>query len=314
MKRGSRVDEADLGHQQHARVQILAAEALDEGLPALAPRLLENLGADRVGAGAPRRVARCLADDGGDLRQPVAGGPAHQRRRRVDASAGAQLPHAGVGLIVEAPGLLAHAFELGEVAQVGAPEQAMVEERLRRAQHDVAVDVVLEVLVRLVADAHRTHAAITRERRHGAFGEDLLEADPVERLDVAATGAAHDVVEPAQVVFHRPHFREAVQRPDDEERVAQPAEAVVPVATGVGRFGDAGRHGRDDRPGLLELAKLQGDRGADHRVLPLERHRQAPAPAPPVQRRLLLELARGFLDPPGQRLVGPEQEAHRDLQ
>ena len=104
----------------------------------------------------------------------------------MHARARAQLPHPGVGLIVEAPGLLAHAFELGEVAQVGTTEQPMVEERLRRAENDVAVHVVLEVLEGLVADPHRTHAAIARQRRHQALGEGLLQADPVQRLDMPA--------------------------------------------------------------------------------------------------------------------------------
>ncbi len=107
-----------------------------------------------------------LREDRGDLGETIARGPAHQRRRGVDAGAGAQLPHAGVGLVVQAPGLLAHALELGEIARVGAPEQAMVEESLRCAENDVAVDVVLDVLERLVADAHRRHAAVAGERRH----------------------------------------------------------------------------------------------------------------------------------------------------
>src|SRR6185436_13832852 len=53
-----RVDEADLGHEKDARIEVLAAEALDEGLPAFAPRLLEDLRPDRVGALAPGRLVR----------------------------------------------------------------------------------------------------------------------------------------------------------------------------------------------------------------------------------------------------------------
>ncbi len=41
---------------------------------------------------------------------------------------------------------------------IGAPEQPVIVERLRRTEHDVAVDVVLEVLECLVAHAHRAHA------------------------------------------------------------------------------------------------------------------------------------------------------------
>ena len=88
----------------------------------------------------------------------------------------------------------------------------MVEEGLRRAEDDVAVDVVLEVLDGLVADAHRPHAAIPGRATARLLGERLLEADAVERLDVAAARAAHDVVQPAQIVLHRADFGQAVER------------------------------------------------------------------------------------------------------
>ena len=126
---------------------------------------------------------------------------------------------------------------------------------------------------------------------------------------------AHDVVQPAQVVLHRADFGQAVERAHDEEGVAQPAVAVVPVALAVGRLGNAGGHRRDDRAGLLELAQLERDRRADHRLLPLA----AAIARRRVQRRqysarLLLEVARGFLDAARQRFVGAEQQADRRVQ
>ena len=42
----------------------------------------------------------------------------------------------------------------------GRTQQPVIEECLRRCEYRVAVHVVLVMLVRLVADAHRTHAAI----------------------------------------------------------------------------------------------------------------------------------------------------------
>ena len=45
-----RLDEAHLGHQQNARVEVPAAEALDEGLARLAPGLLEDLRRGRSSA------------------------------------------------------------------------------------------------------------------------------------------------------------------------------------------------------------------------------------------------------------------------
>ena len=134
---------------------------------------------------------------------------------------------------------------------------------------------------------------------------------PVGALPVIA---AHDVVQVAQVVLHRLDFGEAVEGPDDEERVSQPAVAVVPVALGVRGLRDAGGHCRDDRAGLLERAELERDGRAHDRLLPLERERETPGPSPPVRGGLLLELARGLLDTSGEGLVGSEDEAHRLLE
>ncbi len=159
-----RVDEADLGHQQHARVEVLAAEALDEGLAALAPGTARG-----SWRGSCRRAPRQMRRAFGRLPRTAAilasRSQAAQHisddevctRARVRSS---HMPASGWSWKRQACSPIA--FERGEVARVGATEQAMVEERLRRAENDVAVDVVLEVLVGLVADAHRTHAAVAR--------------------------------------------------------------------------------------------------------------------------------------------------------
>jgi hypothetical protein len=129
-----------------------------------------------------------------------------------------------------------------------------------------------------------------------------------------AGGAAHHVVKPVQVAFHGAHLGQAVECAHHEEGVAQPAITVIPVAPAVRRLGNAGGHGGDDRAGFLVLAELEGDGRADHGVLPLQRHRQAARPVPPVQRGLFLELARRLVDAAGQRLVGPEQQADGRLE
>ena len=83
----------------------------------------------------------------------------------------AQLPDAGIGLVVELEGPLADEFELGEIRRAGRHEQPLVEERRRRRQDQVAVGVVLEMLVGLIADPHRPHAAIAGQVIDGALGE-----------------------------------------------------------------------------------------------------------------------------------------------
>ncbi len=126
--------------------------------------------------------------------------------------------------------------------------------------------------------------------------------------------AAQHVVEPAQIVLHGSDLGQAVQRANDEERIPQPAEAIVPVAPAVRRFRNARRHGGDDGARLLELAKLQRDGRADHRLLPFQGNGEATRPGAPVEGGLLLEIPGGLVDASRQRLVGTEEEAHGRVQ
>ena len=117
-----------------------------------------------------------------------------------------------------------------------------------------------------------------------------------------------DVGEVAQVVLHRRDLGQPIQRPDDEECVAQPAVAVVPRALRVRRFGNARRDGRHDGARFLVRAELQRDRRADDRVLPFGRQRERTHPAPPVVIGALLELARDIADVAIDGFVDAEQQ------
>ena len=215
-------------------------------------------------------------------------------------------------------GALADPLQALELDASRTGQKPGVEERLRGREHRVAVDVVLDVLERLVAGPHRAHAAVARERRDGPFGEAAFQPDSEHRLHMPV-GALHligadDVVQVAEIVLHRLDLGETVERPDHEERVPEPAVAVVPVPPGVRGFRDARGHRCDDRAGFLERAELERDGGAGDRILPLEREREAPGPSPPVRGGLLLELARGLLDAARKGLVRPEEKAHRHLE
>ena len=145
-----------------------------------------------------------------------------------------------------------------------------VDEHLRRGQDHAAVDVVLGLVDRLISHPNRAMAQKARE-----FGRDFLvergeRNDAVHRLDrPVVDGDGGDVVD---VGFHGLRRAEAIQRFDDEIRVPEPAEAVVPVADRARRLGNRSRMRRDDRSGLGEAAELQRDRRAHHRLLPFERH------------------------------------------
>ena len=94
-----------------------------------------------------------------------------------------------------------------------------------------------------------------------------------------------DVAQIAEIVFEHVERAEPVQRLDRVISVADPAVAIVPVAAAVRRLGDRGGQRGDDRAGLLVLAQLQRDRGADHDLLPFERDGEAAHPVAPMRRR-----------------------------
>jgi hypothetical protein len=192
--------------------------------------------------------------------------------------------------------------------------QPLVEERLRGRQHHAAVDVVLHVLPGLVAHPHRPHAAVAGQVRHLALDQPRLPGDPVHRLEMPVLARGDDVGDVAEEALHGAGGAEPVEPVHHEVRVPQPAVAVVPVAPAVRGLRDRGGHGRHDRAALVEGAQLQRDRGADHRLLPLEGDREVPRPVEPVVPGALEELPRRGADRRRQRLVRPEDQVERLLE
>src|ERR1700746_4015802 len=89
-------------------------------------------------------------------------------------------------------------------------------------------DVVLPLVVGAVADSHRLGAAVAGEMVQSLLRELALMVDPVHDLQVRAVPA--DVDDEAHEVARLVIEAERVQGPEGEGRVADPAEAVVPVA------------------------------------------------------------------------------------
>jgi hypothetical protein len=184
---------------------------------------------------------------------------------------------------------LADAFELPILHAVAEIHQPLVEERVRRGEHDRAVNVVLALQVRMVADAHGPHATVAAQRRHRPFRHLGVARQGVERRDVALAAAGNDAVDEAQVAFHGMRRAEAVERLDDEVAVAQPAVAVIPVAAAARALGHRGGERGEHGAGVLVGAQLERDRRADHRLLPFERDRESPHPVVPVIARFVEE-------------------------
>src|SRR5690606_27470970 len=90
----------------------------------------------------------------------IAGSPAHRRRTRVNALPGSELPQAGIRLTVGLPGAHADAHQCPEVLAPSQAEEPLIKEGLDAAKHDLAVGIVLDLLIGLVADPNRPHATI----------------------------------------------------------------------------------------------------------------------------------------------------------
>ena len=95
--------------------------------------------------------------------------------------------------------------------------------------HHLAKDIELDLLMRRITDAHRTRGLIAREPVGLPFGEPPLASDSVHDLHLirAAGDRAQQPIAPfvGFLVIAAVHQRQQCQG-----RVAQPAEAVVPIS------------------------------------------------------------------------------------
>src|SRR5947207_532284 len=108
---------------------------------------------------------------------------------------GAQLPYPCIGLGVKLECLLADPFELREIVAARRAQKTLVEESLRRGQHRMAIGVVLDMLVRLVADAHRAGPAVAWQGIEAALDKLVFETDAIDRLKVAVRSRGMPEVE-----------------------------------------------------------------------------------------------------------------------
>ena len=145
-----------------------------------------------------------------------------------------------------------------------------------------------------------------RTGARAAVAAELLQLDlvgarhAVERVEVGDVGAAaaeadaHQPGEEGVGLVDHAHLEEGVQR---EGGVAQPGEAVVPVALATDLLGKAGGRRRDDGAGGRVGHQLQRQRRAHHRLLVRALVGAAVDPAPPELLRGAGEVA-GVLDAP----------------
>ena len=219
----------------------------------------KDVGLDLVGGLAPTIAA--LVPFPVALCQPraaVQGDPAHQLGRHVVLGLAAGLPDPLVGLVPD----LRRAVDLigddrpdrGRDLPVGLRVDVEgVDER--------AVDVVLTLVEGAVSDPDRTGPAVAGEVVERRFGQVALAADAVHDLELVAVREA-DVADVTREVLSLGVEAEHVQAPERERRVADPAEAVVPVALAPRGLRERRGGGGEHRPAGRVAERLQGQRRA----------------------------------------------------
>src|SRR5690606_38437848 len=153
-------EEPQVQQLQYAGVEIVSRESGGEALRLRAPGGLLDMGPDMIGTFLPELGSLGQVECHRRVRQTIAGSPAHRRRIRVNALPGSELPQAGIGLIVLLPGALADALQCLEVLASSHAEEPLIKEGLDVAKNDLAVGIVLDLLIGLVADPNRPHATI----------------------------------------------------------------------------------------------------------------------------------------------------------
>ena len=137
----------------------------------------------------------------GDRFEPLAAGPAHRRRMRMDAAPLAVFPDGGIRLERELRGLFAERLKQAKQIFIPHARQPPVEEHGRRCKNHAAVGVVLVLRDGRVADAHRPLAAIALQIGQDALIERIGGDNAVDRLQLAdVTG--HDRENVGNIVFH----------------------------------------------------------------------------------------------------------------
>ena len=200
----------------------------------------------------------------------------------------AKFPDARIRGSMSQVGLLAQCLKLPKQVEITRSIESGIEEGVGHTEDGCAVDVVLDLLIREIADAHGPHCAVTGEASRGRFAQFGFSVQRIDRLQRAALGVGNDALDVAQVALEGAGRPEPVQRIDDEVRVAQPAIAVVPVALRAVRFRQRSRERGDDSAGVVERVEFESDRCTYDLLLPLQGDREVSDPASPIALRFFI--------------------------
>ena len=253
-------EEVGKGEEEEGRIDLAGAEELDEDLPALVVALTADRVTDLLGDLLPALDGSLAKAFPGQGQSPVECGPAHHLAVHEVLRLAADLPDPTVGFD---PALGGEVHQLDDEA----PEvvvRGMAAEMPAPAQVDQgAVGVELELLGGRVADPDRARMLVAVEPVEDDLGEPSLASDAVHDLEIAGATRRAPLDEAPEAV-RLVVGPDRGQRASAHRRVADPAEAVVPVPLAAKPLRQRGRRRRRDRPGGGEGQPLEGDRRAHH--------------------------------------------------
>src|SRR4029077_11655948 len=127
---------------------------------------------------------------------------------RVQALAPAIFQYPGIRLERELRGLFAKRLDRVKEGRIARPGQPAIKEHRRRGHDDAAVDIVLALTDRCVADPYRSVPSVSGERRRSSLLEDIRMHHAIEWPDLigAATGDAQNI---GDEIFHRARCTDA---------------------------------------------------------------------------------------------------------
>ena len=102
--------------------------------------------------------------------------------------------------------------------------------------HQFAEHIELKLGMRGVTDTHRLRPRVTRQPRHFPFGQPPLAADAIHDLQLIRT-AGHGAQQPLAPSLSLLNVAGMHGAEQHERGVAQPAEAIIPIALATEPFG-----------------------------------------------------------------------------
>ncbi len=225
------------GIEQHRTVQRGAAGMLHKVPAFFVPEIAPDIRVDRLACLVPAGERCRQRAFGGQADRTVQRHPAHQPRVQEVVLLAAHFPDTHVFAVPDITDLIRE-FDRAFPAVVGNGFAVFVDQINRI--HQLAVDVQLDLVERLIADTHRRRAAMPAQVRQLSFRQLLVAVDAIQDVDLdgLVAAVADPPSEPTHVVVGFVDKTQAHERVDRERGVTDPGVTVVQLRSPPG---DSGR-------------------------------------------------------------------------